>query len=110
MLLHCIDESVELTPEAVADIEQQLQVWLDDTISRGVNLHGARLRPVETATKVSVRADKVIVSDGPFAETKEQIGGYDLIECRDLDEAIRVAAGHPTARIGTIEIRPVVES
>jgi hypothetical protein len=53
-----------------------------------------------------MRNDEVLIADGPFAETKEQIGGYDVIECANLDEAIAVAAEHPTARIGTIEVRP----
>jgi hypothetical protein len=112
MLAHCIDESLTRTPEAVEDRHRRLRAWADDTTSRGIKLHGtnlhdASLGPVGTATTVSVRADEVIVSDGPFAETKEQIGGYDLIECADLDEAIQVASEHPTARTAAIEIRPV---
>jgi hypothetical protein len=58
---------------------------------------------------VRVRDDELLVSDGPFAETKEQVGGYDLIECAGLDQAIEVASRHPTARLGTIEVRPVWE-
>ena len=73
---------------------------------RGVRLQGAPLRPVSDATTVRVRQDEVLISDGPFAETKEQIGGFDILECADLDEAIEVAAKHPVARIGTIEVRP----
>jgi len=56
-----------------------------------------------------VRGDEVLLSDGPFAETKEQVGGYDLIECADLDEAIEMASKHPVARFGTIEVRPIWE-
>jgi hypothetical protein len=73
---------------------------------RGVRLQGSRLRPVSEATTVRVRDEQVMVSDGPFAETKEQMGGYDLIECKDLDEAIEVASKHPVARFGSVEIRP----
>jgi hypothetical protein len=69
-----------------------------------------RLRPTTTATNVRVRDDDLVVADGPFAETKEQIGGFLLVECQDLDEAIQVAAQVPTARYGTIEVRPVWES
>jgi hypothetical protein len=72
-----------------------------------VRLTGDRLRPVSDATSVSVRDEQLLVSDGPFAETKEQIGGFDIIECRDLDEAIEIASKHPIARYGTIEVRPV---
>jgi hypothetical protein len=67
----------------------------------------ARLRPTSDATTVQVRDGKVLISDGPFAETKEQIGGYCLIDCKDLDEAIEVASQIPGARTGTIEVRPI---
>jgi hypothetical protein len=72
-----------------------------------VLLHGDRLRYVSDATTVQVRSREVLVSDGPFAETKEQIVGYDVIDCADLDEAIEVASKHPTAWFGTIEVRPI---
>jgi hypothetical protein len=68
-----------------------------------------RLRPVATATTVRVRGGDVVIADGPFAETKEQIGGFLLVECRDLDQAIQVASEIPTAQYGTIEVRPVWE-
>ncbi len=110
MLLHCVDESLALPPKAVEDIDRQLGAWLDDTIARGVSLHGARLHPVHAATTVRVREDRALVADGPLTETKEQIGSHNVIEAVDLDEAIEAAARHPTARIGTIEIRPVFES
>jgi hypothetical protein len=67
----------------------------------------AYLEPVCDARTVRLRASEVLVTDGPFAETKEQIGGYDVIECADLDEAITIASRHPVARIGTIEVRPL---
>lgn len=67
------------------------------------------LHPTATATSVRVRNGKRLVTDGPFAETREQLGGYFLIEAGDLDEAIGVAARIPVARLGTVEIRPVVE-
>jgi hypothetical protein len=113
MLVHCIDESLTRTPEATEDRHRRLRAWAEDNTSRGIKLHGtnlydAGLGPVGTATTVSVRADEVIVSDGPFAETKEQTGGYDLIECADLGEAIQVASTHPASRTAAIEIRPVL--
>ena len=67
---------------------------------------GEALQPVQTATSVRVRNGKVSTTDGPFAETKEQICGYDVIDCADLDQAIDIAARHPVAAWGTIEIRP----
>jgi hypothetical protein len=69
----------------------------------------ARLRPTSDATTVQVRDGKVLISDGPFAETKEQIGGYCLIDCKDLDEASEVASQIPGARTRTIEVPPIWE-
>ena len=70
---------------------------------------GAPLRPTATATTVRVREGKRLVTDGPFAETREQLGGYYLVEAKDLDEAIAIAARIPGARTGSIEVRPVLE-
>ena len=70
---------------------------------------GNALHPVETATTVRARDGKVQTTDGPFAETKEQLGGYYLIEAKDLDEATKIAARIPSARLGSIEVRPVVD-
>jgi len=72
-------------------------------------LAGAQLHPIATASSVRVRDGKELVTDGPFAETHEQLGGYYLIEAKDLDEATKIAARIPSARLGTIEVRPVVE-
>ena len=81
--------------------------WLDDVIARGIRLHGDRLRPAEEARTVLVRDGEVLVSDGPFAETKEIICGYDMLECDSLEEAVQVASAHPVARFGKIEVRAV---
>jgi hypothetical protein len=75
----------------------------------GRYLAAAPLHPVATATSVRVRDRKRLVTDGPFAETREQLGGYFLIDAGDLDEAIDIAARIPGARLGTVEIRPVLE-
>jgi hypothetical protein len=75
--------------------------------ARGVRKFGSRLRSTSTATTVRVRDGDTLVSDGPFAETKEQVLGFDLIECQDLEEAIAVAARHPSAGFGSIEVRPL---
>jgi hypothetical protein len=77
--------------------------------SSGNYLAAAPLHPVSTATSVRVRNGKPMLTDGPFAETREQLGGYYLIEARNLDEAIGIAARIPGARLGTVEVRPVVE-
>src|SRR3954471_16556374 len=73
----------------------------------GQHLGGEALHPVSAATTVRVRSGKVTVTDGPFAETKEQLAGFYMIEAKDLDEAIRLAAGNPPARVGSIEVRPI---
>jgi hypothetical protein len=106
MLLICADESVELTPEEGAAMGPDTESWVSEMDGRGVRLEGDRLRPVGDATSVRVNDAEVLVVDGPFAETKEQIAGFDIIECADLDEAIDVAAKHPVARHGVIEVRP----
>jgi len=77
--------------------------------SSGHHLASAQLQPTSTATSVRVRDGKRLVTDGPFAETREQLGGYYLIDARDLDDAIAIAGRIPSARLGTIEIRPLVE-
>ncbi len=75
----------------------------------GHYLGGNALQPVQTATTVRVRNGKVSTTDGPFAETKEQLGGYYLIEAKDLNDALQVAAKIPSSRIGSIEVRPIME-
>ena len=75
----------------------------------GKMVTGAQLQPVSAATSVRVRNGKRLLTDGPFAETREQLGGYYLVEAKDLDEAIGLAARIPSARVGTIEVRPLVE-
>lgn len=91
---HCYAESTELAHQLMVD---------------GKFLASSPLQPVATATIVQVRDGKRLVTDGPFAETREQLGGYYLIDAQDLDEAIAIAARIPGARKGTVEIRPVVE-
>jgi hypothetical protein len=93
-LQHMRDESVQLANE------------LD---SAGQYLDAAPLHPISTATCVRVRGGRRLVTDGPFAETREQLGGYFFVEAADLDEAINIAGRIPGARIGTVEIRPVKE-
>ena len=77
--------------------------------SSGHHLASSQLQPTSTATSVRIRDGKRLVTDGPFAETREQLGGYYLVQAKDLDEAIELAARIPSARMGTIEVRPVVE-
>jgi hypothetical protein len=80
-----------------------------DIVDRGLFQSGEALQPTSTATTVRVRDGKTLTTDGPFAETKEQLGGYYVVDCKDLDEAIEVAAKIPGASQGSIEVRPVME-
>ena len=77
--------------------------------ANGKFVDGSELQPITTATTVRIRDGKELITDGPFAETHEQLGGYFLVEARDLDEATSIAARIPAARTGTIEVRPLVE-
>ncbi|MHB8375985.1 MAG: YciI family protein [Dehalococcoidia bacterium] len=79
----------------------------EEVARKGVMRGGNRLRPVSTATTVRVRGDKTSTTDGPFAETKEQLGGYFILDCKDLDEALAYAAKIPGAKHGSVEVRPV---
>jgi len=79
--------------------------WVTEMDRRGVRLAGSVLRPSDEATTVRVRDGETLLSDGPFAETKEEIVGFDLIECADLDEALEVARRHPVAGFGAVEVR-----
>jgi hypothetical protein len=103
MMFVATDPTAEPYDPAQDNIEQ----WIVDVTARGAHKHGDRLRPIEDATLVRVRDGEVLVTDGPFTESKEWIAGYDVIEADDLDEAIEIASKHPMARFGRIELRPV---
>ena len=111
MMLVCVDEAMEL--ELPADeakrIGPEAQAWVREMEERGVRVQGQELARVHDATTLRVRRGGVVVADGPFAEAKEQIAGFDILECTDLDEAIEVAAKHPVARFGALELRPFAE-
>ncbi len=113
MMLVCVDatrfadDEAPDAPEAADTADSGSFPWLDDVIARGIRLHGDRLRPADEAKTVLVRDGEILVSDGPFAETKEIICGYDMLECASLEEAVQVAAAHPVAAFGKIEVRAV---
>jgi hypothetical protein len=109
MLLICRDQSITLDEDQRADMGRSTEAWINEMDGRGVRVLGNRLRPADDATTVRMRGGETLVADGPFAETKEQIAGFDVIDCANLDEAIEVAAKHPVARYGTIEVRPFWE-
>ncbi len=107
MLLVYLDENALSETERQACYRDSAQL-AQDLHSSGHYLDASPLQPIATATSVRLRNGKKLVTDGPFAETREQLGGYYLIDAKDLDEAISIAARVPVANLGIIEIRPVL--
>ena len=106
------DEEKKLAAMSKIDFESLMGEYMSlvqDLRTSGHFVGGNDLQPTQNATTVRVRNGKISTTDGPFAETKEQLGGYFLIEARDLNEAIQVAARIPSARLGSIEVRPIQE-
>ena len=104
MMFVCTDTEPETDESRVPDIE----VWVAENDAAGRRVEGSQLGSATAATTVRVRGGDLLVSDGPFAETKEVIVGFDILECADLDEAIEVARNHPMAWTGRLELRPFV--
>jgi hypothetical protein len=111
LLLIAGDENARGEVSAVDDAAtlDEYGEWVKTMADRGVLQGGERLRPTSDATTVRVRDGETLSTDGPFIETKEQLGGYFLVDCKDLDEAIEVAARLPGARTGSVEVRPIWE-
>ncbi len=104
LLLICTEGPFDPADHDPAELDAR--PWVEEMTRRGIWQTGHRTRAASDATTVRVRGDETLVTDGPFAETKEQMGGFDIVECGDLDEAIEVAAKHPMARLGMVEVRP----
>ena len=109
VMLICNDETAFVDGADESPMLAEYGTFAEEMGQRGVLQGGERLRPTTDATTVRVRDGEVLTSDGPFAETKEQIGGYFVVQCKDLDEAIGVASKIPGARHGSIEVRPIWE-
>jgi hypothetical protein len=92
-----------------ASFGHTIDAWISEMDGRGVRVQGQEPAGVQDATTIRVRGGEVVIADGPFAETKEQIAGFDILDCADLDEAMEVAAKHPVARFGSLELRPFAE-
>ena len=105
LLLIAGEETGENDPAVLAEYGE----WAKEAAERGILQGGERLRPTADATTVRVRGGETLTTDGPFAETKEQLGGYFVVDCKDLDEAIMAASRIPGARTGSIEVRPIWE-
>jgi hypothetical protein len=110
LLCYDDDQAWEKAGEGAMQAAMQEAVQLCHELNgKGQYEQAAPLHPTSTATSVRVRDGKRIVTDGPFAETREHLGGFYIIDAQDLDEAIGIAARHPGARLGTVEIRPIME-
>jgi len=110
LLLVCWDTErmdAQVEPEPTDQPEEGGFPWVDDLRARGIWITGDQLAPPRRAKSVRVRDRKTLVTDGPFVETKEAVGGFDLIEAGSLEEAVEIAASHPNAEFGTIEVRPL---
>jgi hypothetical protein len=99
------DGAVEPSPAEIAAMPE-MQAWLEEVERRGITEYGIRLRPPAEAVTVRVRNGQRLVTDGPFAETKDLIGGFSVVDCPDLDEALELARRHPSAQSGCVEVRP----
>jgi len=97
------------TEEQSQAVNQEYMAFTKDIIDRGLMKGGEALQSTATATTVRVRDGETLTTDGPFAETKDQLGGFYLVDCKDLDEAIEVAARIPDVRRGSIEVRPIMD-
>jgi hypothetical protein len=102
------DEEAHAAMEADGSFVASCHAWADELRRRGALVGLAGLRPPADATTVRARDGEVLLTDGPFADTKELIGGFGLVECAHLDEALEVAARHPAAGYGSIEVRPLL--
>lgn len=109
LLIYGVEPSVPPTNEEMQAEMAAYNAFSKEVEDRGLMVSGEALHPVASATSVRVRDGKTITTDGPFAETKEQLGGYYVLNCKDLDEAIEMAAKIPGAQNGTVEIRPLID-
>lgn len=109
-LIYDDERTIDAMPKAESEqFMGEYFSFTNDIRAQGHYVAGEALQPVRTATTVRVRNGSIVTTDGPFAETVEQLGGFYLIEARDLNEAIQVAARIPSARVGSIEVRPIVD-
>jgi hypothetical protein len=109
LLIYGAETNEQPSPDEMAAVMQAYNAFTEHAKATGAYLGGEALEPTETATTVRVRDGQALTTDGPFAETKEALGGYYLVDAKDLDEAIDLAARIPGAQNGSIEVRPIWE-
>lgn len=109
LLLSYDDEAQsQLSAEENAAVERHVISWVQEMTDRGIRIFGSRLRPDDDTITLRVETDDLMISDGPFAETKEHLAGFEVLECASRKEALDVASRHPGARAGTVELRPLI--
>jgi hypothetical protein len=108
LLIHQDEATLPATPEAFAAMTTEYDAYTTAIAAQGILRGGEALEPTPAATTVRVRDGRTLITDGPFAETKEALGGFFLIECDDLDTALAAAAGIPGAKVGCVEVRPII--
>jgi len=106
LLLVCVEEPIGPGTPGTGTLGPDTEAWVKEMGGRGARLMGDRLVDPREAMTVRVRDGELMVVDGPYAETKEVMGGFDVIECADIDEAVAIASRHPIAKLGVIEVRP----
>ena len=107
-LIYYDEKKLDAMPKSERDaLYDEAYGYYDELVRNGNGIAGDPLQSVQTARTVRVQKGKVSITDGPFAETKEQLGGYILIEASDLNEAVRIASNIPPARLGSVEVRPI---
>ncbi|MBZ0279327.1 MAG: YciI family protein [Anaerolineae bacterium] len=109
LLIYDVEPAAAPTQEEIRAEMTAYNAFTDEVRTRGLLVASEALHPVASATSVRVRDGKTVTTDGPFAETKEQLGGYYVLNCKDLDEAIEMAAKIPGAKHGTVEVRPIID-
>jgi hypothetical protein len=107
LLIYTDEATLPMTPAAFESMAEEYGAYTQAIAGQGILRHGEALQPTSTATTVRVRDGKTLITDGPYAETKEALGGLFIVECDDLDAALAAAAGIPGARLGSIEVRPI---
>ncbi len=107
LLIYTDETALPASPEAFAQMAEEYGAYTNAIAAQGILRHGEALQPTAAATSVRVRDGRTLITDGPFAETKEALGGFYLVECDDLDAALQAAAAIPGARLGTVEVRPI---
>lgn len=107
MLFVCAEPDLELAPDDEATISSAVEEWADDLGRRGIRLQGHVFEPITNAKTIRLRDGELMITDGPVTQAREPIAGFNILECKTLEEALQVASNHPMAKFGSLELRPI---